>query len=98
MAVSPHKVEGLALARDTLTNLDLIRQWTPDQRRQIVELAQTILKTDRAHRLDLDQTEGRGPARILRVPQAVFQAGPPRASMRALPVPPPRPFTPGDAA
>lgn len=97
MAPSPYKIEGLQLARDTLTNLDLIRQWTPDQRRQIVEMAQAILKADRAHRLDLDQTASHGPARIVAVPLAVFQAGPRRHRHRALPRLP-HPFTPGDAA
>jgi hypothetical protein len=97
MAASPYKVEGIALARDTLTNLDLIRQWTPDQRRQIVEMAQAILQADRAHRLDLDPGASRGPARIVAVPLAVFQAGPRRCRHRALPQAP-HPFTPGDAA
>jgi hypothetical protein len=94
MAPSPHKVESLALARDTLTNLDLIRQWSPDQRRQIVGLAQSILRTDRAARLDLGAAQPAGPGRVVRVPLAVFQNGPARRrrSRHA------NPFTPGDAA
>lgn len=96
MAQSPHKLENLALARDTLTNLELIRQWAPEQRRQMIELAQAILQTDRACRLGLDDAVPQGPARIIRIPLAVFQAGRtrnrPRRAVKA------HPTTPGDAA
>lgn len=97
MAASPHKPHNLALARETLTNLDMIRQWTPDQRAQIVELAQTVLRTDRNARLNLDPARVCGPARILRVPRAVFQSGLPPQRRTAAPHAP-YPFTPGDAA
>lgn len=96
MPMSPHKLESIALARDTLTNLDLISHWTPDQRRQMVELAQAILQTDRAARLGLDPAAPQGPARVINIPRAVFQAG--RRQRRVLRVVGTRPTTPGDAA
>lgn len=96
MAQSPHKLENIALARDTLTNLDLISHWTPDQRRQMVELAQAILQTDRAARLGLDSAAPQGPARVIAIPRAVFQAG---CGARRIPrIVGNRPTTPGDAA
>jgi hypothetical protein len=96
MPNSPHKLENIALARDTLTNLDLIGQWTPDQRRQIVELAQAILQTDRNARLGLDPAASQGPARVITIPRAVFQAG--RGQRHVLRVAGTRPTSPGDAA
>lgn len=96
MPNSPHKLENIALARDTLTNLDLIGQWTLDQRRQMVELAQAILQTDRAARLGLDPATPQGPARVITIPRAVFQAG--RRSRRILRIVGTHPTTPGDAA
>lgn len=96
MASSPHKIESLVLARDTLTNVTLLAQCTPEHRAELVRLAQAILQTDLACRLGLDPAAPQGPARVIRIPRAVFQAGPrqhrlPRAANA-------HPTTPGDAA
>lgn len=97
MTRSPYSAEGLQLARDTLTDVETIRRWAPDQRRQLVEMAQAILQADRAHRLGLDPNAPRGPARVLTIPRAVFQAGLSRRRHR-LRIVPGGTFTPGDAA
>lgn len=96
MPMSPHKLENLALARDTLTNLPLLQNCQPEQRAELVRLAQAILHTDRAARLGLDPAAPQGPARVITIPRAVFQAGPRR--VRILRRATQRPTTPGDAA
>ena len=91
MAASPHKLENLALARDTLTNLRLLQDCSAEQRTDLVRMAQAILQTDRVCRLGLDAAALQGPARVIRIPRAVFQAGLRSSRTR-------RSSTPGDAA
>jgi hypothetical protein len=96
MSASPHKIENLALARDTLTNLTLLAACTPEHRAELVRLAQAILQTDRACRLGLDLDAPQGPGRVIRIPLAVFQAGRIRNCARRSAAA--HPTTPGDAA
>jgi len=96
MSASPHKIENLALARDTLTNATLLAGCTPEHRAELVRLAQAILQTDRVCRLGLDVDAPKGPARVIRIPRAIFQAG--RVRNHARRVTGAHPTTPGDAA
>ena len=92
---SIYSPDGLADARAAVTDVNRLAEIDPLTRARIVAMALAILHKDRALRLNLqaEKTE----ALILRIPRAVFQAGPrarrlPRRVV--LPVAP----TPGDAA
>jgi hypothetical protein len=94
--------QGLALARDTLTNLDFLSRLTPDQRADFVNLARSIL------RMDLDRRLGRDPAAaappqsaggaLVIIPLALWQAGPGARRVARKPRLTIQPPTPGDAA
>lgn len=98
MPTSPYSADGLACARATLTNLTIMGSVTAEQRVDLVGMAFEILHKDRAARLGL-QGEPLGPARVITIPRAVFQAGrpKPRRRPRLLVLPACGP-TPGDAA
>ena len=97
MTKSPYPVEGIALARRTLTDGAYMTSVTPEARAELVQMAFDILHKDRAARLNL--TPEKVEAKILTVPRAVFEAGrvrpvTRRPQLRVLPAGP----TPGDAA
>lgn len=98
---SPYPAEGIALARRTLTDGTYLTGITPGDRAELVRLAFDILKKDRAARLGLDRSEPQGPARVITIPRAVFEAGlsrprqrPRRRRIVVRPITP----DPGDAA
>ena len=101
MSASPYKPDDLAMARHVVTHAQALTAVTPETRAEIIDLALTILRKDRALRLHQTLTQPIGEGRILRVPLAVFQAGPARVRRRP-PSPPNAPHpghtTPGDAA
>lgn len=97
MPASPYQFQDLAMARHVVTHADALTAVTPETRAEILDLALTILRKDRALRIHETLAQPIiGPARILRVPRAVFQAGPMRRKTQ--PLPPSHPLTPGDAA
>jgi hypothetical protein len=96
MARSPYCAEGVALARQTLADSRYLAGLSPADRSEIIGLAFDILRKDRAARLGLDPAAAQGPARVIAIPRAVFQAGP--GFRHRLNLVRPRPGTPGDAA
>ena len=97
MSASPYRPDDLASARYVVTHADRLACLTEVERADILALALTILRKDRALRLNLQ--DHRAEAVIVRIPRAVFQAGPrgrrlPALHRIVLPVSP----TPGDAA
>lgn len=93
---------GLALARDTLTNLEFLSSLTPEQRSDFVTLARSTL------RMDLDLRLGRDPTAatplqptdgaLVIIPLALWQAGPKARRVARKPRLNLHPTTPGDAA
>jgi len=97
MAASPYSPDDLACARFVVTHADRLAGLTGDERADLLALALTILRKDRALRLNLQDQKAE--AVIVRIPLAVFQAGPrgrrlPAPHRIVLPLGP----TPGDAA
>lgn len=97
MAASPYSPDDLACARFVVTHAHRLAGLTEAERADLLALALTILRKDRALRLNLQDCRAEGV--IVRIPLAVFQAGPRRRRLPALhrivlPVTP----TPGDAA
>jgi len=99
MARSPHSAENLALARATLTDTALLAQCGPEQRAELVKLAQAILRTDRISRDGIETQASAKPGAVVIVPLALWQAGlrARRIARTARPSHPTTP-TPGDAA
>lgn len=97
MGRSVYKPQDLATARHVVTHAQALTAVTSETRAEILDMAMTILRKDRAQRLDQTLAQPIGPARILRVPRAVFQAGIIRARRRPLRLQT-GPGTPGDAA
>lgn len=98
---SPYRPDDLACARRVVTNPQILSLQDKVQRADILALAFSILSKDRQLRLGIDPTASRGPARVLHVPLAVFQAGPQLLRPRrkaSLTIVPKNPATPEDAA
>lgn len=97
MTCSPYPVEGITLARRTLTDGAYMASITPKDRAELVQMAFDILHKDRAARLQMEPPAPED-CRVITIPRAVFQAGrqQPRRRPRltVLPAGP----TPGDAA
>lgn len=97
MPASPYSPDDLACARFVVTHADRLVGLDATERADLLALALTILRKDRALRLNLQ--DHRAEAVIVRIPLAVFQAGPrgrrlPALHRVVLPMTP----TPGDAA
>lgn len=95
MAASPYKPEDLRDARAAVTDADKLSSLDPLTQARIARIALTILRKDRALRLNLQDQKVE--AKVLTVPRAVFEAGPRRIRHR-ITLACPSNHTPGDAA
>jgi hypothetical protein len=96
-----NRPRGLALARDTLTNLEFLSRLTPDQRADFVTLARSTLRMDLDLRLGRDPAATPQPVRegaLVSIPLALWQAGPKARRVARKPRLTIHPTTPGDAA
>ncbi|MFN3575515.1 MAG: hypothetical protein ACK4TJ_00800 [Tabrizicola sp.] len=104
-APSFYDPEGLRLARQVVTNTAFLADLDLETRAELVTVALEILREDRdCRRPQPDPADPAGPAaRVIRVPPALFQAGPgqrrivPLRVRRRIAVHP-APTSPGDAA
>lgn len=98
MPASPYSADGLATARQALTDMRIIGTITAEERDDIIRKAFCILRGDRTARLGPFPGHD-GTDRVIRIPRAVFEAGRPRPRRRPrLIVLPAGGPTPGDAA
>jgi hypothetical protein len=96
MPKSPHTPEVVAEARATLTDTQLMALVTSDQRRELVEAAQAIIRRDIDWRKRTAAAEAGDKGALVVIPLSLWQAG--RGQRRILRVVGTRPTTPGDAA
>ena len=102
-APSFYDPEGLRLARQVVTNTAFLADLDLETRAELVTVALEILRDDRASRQPAAEPPA-APARVLRIPRAVFQSGPRLRRPAPAPVRPrrifvrPMPDHSGDAA
>jgi hypothetical protein len=98
MATSPYSDDGLADARAVVTDADLLATLPPLERARIIAMALTILRKDRGFREASRLQDTPTQALVLRIPRAVFEAGPKARRVTRKPRLTVHPTTPGDAA
>lgn len=102
-APSFYDPEGLRLAREVATNTAFLADLDLETRAELVTVALEILRDDRASRQPAAEPPA-APARVIRIPRALFQSGPRLRRLPAAPVRPrritvrPLPDGSGDAA